>query len=78
MYNVHIEVASLVYIYVYVGSKTIFFPCDFIDIAYLRRYFRLIPAINSTGFHKKHYHTVVRVDGSVVRADQSRTMKLLS
>jgi len=29
MYNVHIEVASLVYIiyiYVYVGSKTIFFP----------------------------------------------------
>jgi len=28
MYNVHIEVASLVYIYVYVGSKTIFFPVD--------------------------------------------------
>jgi len=26
MYNVHIEVASLVYIYVYVGSKTIFPP----------------------------------------------------
>jgi len=26
MYNVHIEVASLVYINVYVGSKTIFFP----------------------------------------------------
>jgi len=30
MYNVHIEVASLVYIYVglYVGSKTIFFPVN--------------------------------------------------
>jgi len=28
MYNVHIEVASLVYIYVYVGSKTIFSPVD--------------------------------------------------
>ena len=26
MYKIHIEVASLVYIYVYVGSKTIFFP----------------------------------------------------
>jgi len=26
MYDVHIEVESLVYIYVYVGSRTIFFP----------------------------------------------------
>jgi len=26
MYNGHVKVASLVYIYVYVGSKTIFFP----------------------------------------------------
>jgi len=26
MYNVHIEVASLVYIYVYVGSKRFFSP----------------------------------------------------
>jgi len=26
MYNVHIEVESLVYIYVYVGSRTIFSP----------------------------------------------------
>jgi len=26
MYNVHIEVESLVYIYVYVGSRTMFFP----------------------------------------------------
>jgi len=26
MYNVHIDVDSLVYIYVYVGSRTIFFP----------------------------------------------------
>ena len=26
MYDVHIEVKSLVYIYVYVGSRTIFFP----------------------------------------------------
>jgi len=25
-YNDHVKVASLVYIYVYVGSKTIFFP----------------------------------------------------
>ena len=26
MYDVHIEVESLVYIYEYVGSRTIFFP----------------------------------------------------
>ena len=26
MYDVHIEVESLVYIYVYVGSRMIFFP----------------------------------------------------
>ena len=29
MYDVHIEVESLVYIYVYVGSRTIFFPVLF-------------------------------------------------
>ena len=28
MYDVHIEVESLVYIYVYVGSRTIFFPVN--------------------------------------------------
>ena len=30
MYDVHIEVESLVYIYVYVGSRTIFFPVIYI------------------------------------------------
>ena len=38
MYDVHIEVESLVYIYVYVGSRTIFFPviifiCVFIKLS---------------------------------------------
>jgi len=40
MYNVHIEVESLVYIYVYVGSWTIFFP------VILRR-FKVILGFNS-------------------------------
>jgi len=31
MYDVHIEVESLVYIYVYVGSRTIFFPVIYIN-----------------------------------------------
>ena len=58
----------------------------FIDIAYFRRYFRLIAAIHSAGFRKKHFHAVVRVDGiaqprhahSGLRADQSRALKLVS
>jgi len=29
MYDVHIEVESLVYIYVHMGSRTIFFPVSF-------------------------------------------------
>ena len=32
MYDVHIEVESLVYIYVYVGSRTIFFPVIHVSI----------------------------------------------
>ena len=56
-----------------------------IDIAYFRRCFRLISAINSVGLKKKHHHAVVRVHGlaqhrhahSGLRADQSRTSEVV-
>ena len=66
MYNVHIEVESLVYIYVYVGSKTIFFPVEYSRMMIIswrgltdnpRDSTNLIVYIgsdNRCGFHEKH------------------------
>jgi len=54
MYNVHIEVESLVYIYVYVGSRTIFSPV--VKIGELPSYLSHLPPLRSRWKNQYNHH----------------------
>jgi len=55
MYDVHIEVESLVYIYVYVGSRTIFFPVLLRVFFFRPRYLYKLTLLIKTLFFSKDF-----------------------